>query len=103
MPYLNCSNLEAVSADAFQAQKPYPWAYMSGTLTEVGWNTLSEALPDIRDFRLMIGVKRSYGQAPHNLASCITGRECLAQSLGKSLFPNFRGMRITPSCAAPLA
>jgi len=66
MPYLNYNNLQAVSADAFQAQKPYPWVYMSGTLTEEGWNTLRATLPNIRDFRLMIGVKRSHGQAPHD-------------------------------------
>ena len=66
MAYINYGNLEAVSSAAFQAQKPYPWAHMRDTLTPEGWNKLREALPDISDFQMMIGVKRSFGQAPHN-------------------------------------
>lgn len=66
MNYLNLENLDAVSASAFQTQKPYPWTDMRGTLTEQGWNTLRDTLPDIADFRMMVGVKRSHGQAPHN-------------------------------------
>ena len=66
MAYINYGNLEAVSPAAFQAQRPYPWAEMRDTLTPEGWNTLRETLPDIEQFKMMVGVKRSYGQAPHN-------------------------------------
>ena len=66
MTHLNYDCLNSASAEAFQAQKPYPWAHMRGTLTEEGWNQLRETLPDISQFELMIGIKRGYGQAPHN-------------------------------------
>lgn len=66
MAYLNYRSLASVSPAAFRTQKPYPWAYMRDTLTNEGWNALRETLPDIEQFRLMVGVKRAYGQTPHN-------------------------------------
>jgi hypothetical protein len=66
MTYLNLANLEAASSDAFRNQKPYPWIRVQDTLTPEGWRDLREALPDISKFRMMIGVKRAFGQAPHN-------------------------------------
>jgi hypothetical protein len=66
MNYLDNTNLEAVSAAAFQAQKPYPWSYVRNILTEQGWNSLRASLPDIAEFDVMVGVKRAHGQAPHN-------------------------------------
>ncbi len=66
MPFLNLGCLDDVSSQAFQSQKPYPWAHMRDTLTPEGWNQLRAALPDMSQFQRMIGVKRGYGQAPHN-------------------------------------
>lgn len=66
MNYLDYDCLNAVSPEAFRAQKPYPWADMRGTLTAEGWDRLRENLPDISQFNLMIDVKRAYGQGPHN-------------------------------------
>ena len=66
MSYLNYANLDQVSAADFQAQKPYPWVRVQDTLTDEGWTKLRETLPEIKDFQIMVGVKRSYGQAPHN-------------------------------------
>ncbi len=66
MKYLNLDCLESVAAEEFQNRKPYPWVHMQGTLTSEGWDRLRATLPDISEFRRMIGVKRSYGQAPHN-------------------------------------
>jgi hypothetical protein len=66
MTYLNLDCIGRVSADAFQAQKPYPWAQMQGTLTAEGWDFLRGTLPDISQFQRMVGVKRGYGQAPHD-------------------------------------
>jgi hypothetical protein len=64
--YLNLDSLQAVSSSAFQAQKPYPWAQMQNTLTAEGWERLRAGLPDMSQFQRMVGVKRGYGQAPHN-------------------------------------
>lgn len=66
MEYLNRSAIEGCSSEAFQTQKPYPWARIDDTLTPAGFQRLRATLPDIEQFRLMVGVKRSYGQAPHN-------------------------------------
>lgn len=66
MQYLNPKVIEGVSAEAFQKNKPYPWAHMQDTLTQEGWNELRATLPDMSDFQRMVGVKRSFGQAPHN-------------------------------------
>jgi hypothetical protein len=66
MNYLNYSNLQAVSDEAFRTRKPYPWARIQDTLTEEGWIKLRDNLPDISQFRMLIGVERAYGQAPHN-------------------------------------
>ena len=66
MTYLNLDGMEAVSTSAFQSQKPYPWAHIQGTLTAEGWDSLRSALPDMSQFQRMVGVKRGYGQAPHN-------------------------------------
>ena len=66
MTYLNLDCIEGVSSRAFQAQKPYPWAHMQDTLTAAGWDELRATLPDISQFRMMVGVKRAHGQAPHN-------------------------------------
>ena len=66
MQYLNPKVIDGVSAEAFQQNKPYPWAHMQDTLTQEGWDQLRATLPDMADFQRMVGVKRSYGQAPHN-------------------------------------
>jgi len=66
MAYLNPAVIEGVSAEAFQHNKPYPWAHMQDTLTPEGWNELRATLPHMSEFERMVGVKRSFGQAPHN-------------------------------------
>jgi len=40
--------------------------YMQNTLTPEDWTQLRATLPDMAQFQRMGGVKRSYGQAPHN-------------------------------------
>lgn len=64
--YLNVSCLDAVSAEEFQQTRPYPWVRMQNTLTVEGWRALRADLPDISEFQRMVGVKRGYGQEPHN-------------------------------------
>ncbi len=66
MCYLNLENLEALSVDSFQNQQPYPWASIPATLTPGGFQRLRATLPDVAIFHRVEGVKRSYGQAPHD-------------------------------------
>jgi len=66
MEYLNHKRMEEVSSEAFQARQPYPWVHMDGTLTPEGNERLRETLPDISLFERQVGIKRAYGQAPHD-------------------------------------
>jgi len=66
MTYLNLDCIERLSSSAFQAQKPYPWARMEGTLTAEGWECLRATLPDMSQFQRMVGITRGHGQAPHD-------------------------------------
>ena len=66
MPYLNQETINALSADAFRNQKPYPWVNIPGTLNPEGFERLRGTLPDFSLFQRMVGVKRAYGQGPHD-------------------------------------
>jgi hypothetical protein len=68
MQYLNQKVIDAISAETFQKQRPYPWVNIQGTLTAEGMQRLREALPDVSLFERMVGVKRAYGQRPHDRA-----------------------------------
>ena len=66
MPYLNREVMEAISAEEFQKQRPYPWASFAGSLTNEGFESLRATLPDVSTFERHEGVKRAYGQGYHN-------------------------------------
>ena len=55
MEYLNLEGIEGISAEAFQNQRPYPWANIPGTLTPQGYERLRETLPDVSTFIPKIG------------------------------------------------
>ena len=38
----------------------------AGHADPAGWNKLRATLPEMAKFQRMVGVKRGYGQAPHN-------------------------------------
>lgn len=64
--YLDGERLNKVSAQAFQAQKPYPWVSIEGILTPEGYQRLRETLPNESIFERQVGIKRSHGQASHD-------------------------------------
>ena len=66
MEYLNRKCLESIPAANFQGQQPYPWMNIEGSLTPDGYESLRQTLPDVADFNKMVGIKRGYGQAPHD-------------------------------------
>ena len=68
MPYLNLDTINGLSEQSFRKQKPYPWASIPGALTPEAFQRLHDTLPDISRFQRMVGVKRGYGQAPHDRA-----------------------------------
>jgi hypothetical protein len=66
MSYLDYEKLEAIDRAQFQRAKPYPWFNPAGILTEAGYKDLSANVPHISMFEPMFGIKRSYGQRPHD-------------------------------------
>jgi hypothetical protein len=66
MQYLNDDCIQALSADTFQQQGPYPWVNIQGTLTPQGFESLRQNLPDISVFERRVGLKRSHGQGYHD-------------------------------------
>ena len=66
MQYLSQQAIDRASCDVFQEQKPYPWMDFQGTLTPEGFQRLHDNLPEFSQFERKVGVKRGYGQAPHD-------------------------------------
>ena len=66
MEYLNRDCLAGTAPEAFRAQQPYPWLSMQKTLTEEGFASLCDNLPELSLFRRDQGVSRGYGQKPHD-------------------------------------
>ncbi len=66
MDFLNRACLDAVSPDAFQSTQPYPWTNLENTLTPEGYEALRQSMPDSSQADKQVGIKRGYGQAPHD-------------------------------------
>lgn len=66
MPYLDRACLDALSADAFQGRQPYPWTSLENILTPQGHEALRHTMPDTSQANKQVGIKRGYGQAPHD-------------------------------------
>jgi hypothetical protein len=64
--YLNLKRLEEIPAESFQSRQPYPWANIEQSLTPDGYERLRACLPTVERFNKHIGVKRAYGQGPHD-------------------------------------
>ncbi len=66
MEYLDRQCLAGISPEMFQSRQPYPWISIERTLTGEGYQRLRETLPDVSLYEQQVGMKRGYGQAPHN-------------------------------------
>ncbi len=66
MEYLNRKCMDAVSRQDFEGRQPYPWVGIEGSLTAEGFERLRETLPDVARFDRQVGVRRAYGQGPHD-------------------------------------
>jgi len=65
--YLNLQTLEDLSSEKFRSCQPYPWVNIEGSLTVEGFERLRGSLPPIEaGFDRQVGVKRAYGQGPHD-------------------------------------
>ena len=66
MSFLDYDRLDAISPEAFQSAHPYPWVNPAGLLTEEGYRSLYENLPDVGLFERRFGQQRKYGQQSHD-------------------------------------
>ncbi len=66
MQCLNLERLESVSAEAFQRQRPFPWANPAGLLHSGAHEQLVDSLPDVSLFGHSVGVPRKFGQRSHD-------------------------------------
>jgi len=64
--FLDPERLAAMDGDEFRATRPYPWANPAGLLTDDGYATLIEHLPDVRQFKKVFGRSRKHGQQSHD-------------------------------------
>ncbi len=63
---IDIERLRALSPEDFQKTKPYPWINIHGALTEEGFRSLYDSLPDVSLFSKFFGKKRQYGQNAHD-------------------------------------
>jgi hypothetical protein len=66
MSYLDFERLDAIDAESFRSQKPYPWINPSGLLTRSGYERLIADLPDLSLFDEYFNVERKFGQQSHD-------------------------------------
>jgi hypothetical protein len=66
MEYLNRECLETLSSQDFAGRQPYPWVNIQQPLTPAGFERLRETLPPVEGFDRQVGIKRAYGQGPHD-------------------------------------
>lgn len=66
MTFLDQQKLAELDAEAFRAQKPYPWVNPAGLLTEEGFRALRDTLPEVGIMQPSFGVARAHGQATHD-------------------------------------
>lgn len=66
MQYMNFDKFKAIDPAEFVATKPYPWINPEGLLTEEGYQSLLDNMPDISLFEKKFGYERIAGQKPHD-------------------------------------
>ena len=64
--FLDSAKLAAMDGEAFRATRPYPWANPAGLLTDEGYRTLIDHLPDVSVFKPVFGRVRKHGQQSHD-------------------------------------
>jgi hypothetical protein len=64
--FLNRSSLNALAAEGFQQQRPYPWVNIPNVLTSQGFEQLRTTLPEVSQFEKRVAVKRAHGQGYHD-------------------------------------
>ncbi|MDT8448892.1 MAG: hypothetical protein RQ847_01840 [Wenzhouxiangellaceae bacterium] len=64
--FLDTQKLDELDGAQFRATRPYPWINPAGLLTDEGYRTLIEHLPDVGIFKPVFGRVRKHGQLSHD-------------------------------------
>lgn len=64
--FLNYAVLERFECESFEYTLPFPWINFSGLLTEDGFTILLQNFPSLDIFEEHRGLRRKFGQAPHD-------------------------------------
>ncbi len=64
--YIAFDKLEAIDPVSFRTTSPYPWINPAGLLTDTGYESLLNSMPDISLFEKKYGYGRIAGQKPHD-------------------------------------
>lgn len=64
--FINLELLKSFDRQAFLDRQPFPWENLQGFLTPEGFAALNRDFPSLELFEQHSGVKRGYGQRPHN-------------------------------------
>lgn len=64
--FLDTEALGSLDAQAFRAQKPYPWINPAELISADGYARLCRQLPEVSDFARHFGEPRQHGQTPHD-------------------------------------
>lgn len=65
-PFLNYKMMSAVDPGEFRSKVPFPWINVESFLTAEGFKTLLHDYPHIDLFEQHRGIKRRFGQKPHD-------------------------------------
>ncbi len=63
---LDLDRLQSIETHSFQKADPFPWINPAGLLTEDGYRSLLDTLPNPTDFNKSFGKPRRHGQASHD-------------------------------------
>jgi hypothetical protein len=74
MQYLDFDKFKAIDADEFAATHPYPWINPQGLLTDEGYQSLLDNMPDVSLFEKKFG----YGRLLPGIHQWCAGSETLA-------------------------
>jgi len=66
MQYIDFDRFKAIDPAEFRATQPYPWINPQGLLTDAGYQSLLDNMPDVSLFEKKFGYGRIAGQKPHD-------------------------------------
>ncbi|MHA7839875.1 MAG: 2OG-Fe(II) oxygenase [bacterium] len=91
--FFDFDRFDAIDAEVFSAQKPFPFVNPSHLLRPGAWEALQSELPPIGSFEAKFGKKRTGGQAPHDRYSLEYAEDLELSPSWKSFLAELRSDR----------